>query len=942
MKWLVKLLAIFMVVSGCSLEYRGGKSASLSLSVRFPSQEGLRSQYIPPYATCIEVALFRKSEAPIAVKTLTPSNPRAQFTDLPASFLYLSAVLTDGQPSPTGCQGGKVLDYINAFLHLSTGDNRVELSFPRATWSADPIPLNGLLDTSNEKVNGLEIIPQEDVFPLRSYGTYGLVIQGENIESCALYGRSCYMVVDFVNIYSKEKGTIGILGNELSEYLFEIQNRYISLRKGQGIERVLAIVSAPPCTYRNPGNLEVCISEVPSDLLPYMGLRIKGNELSGYVWEMDILNLSITPPECSLEKDFKSTITCPTDLQVPSVGLFQSPQIQTLNNIVATQELSAQQQKFNNVTVEAIKIFSYESRYYAQCKTGAPEECDYNLDGIIDSKDDTNGDGQIDGEDSRTFYMRIGWMLEFNLVAHPIRSEASKPNIDFRFHFLVSEFKIDGSNVYYNVYGIDTTSGSVYKLGTAADRKPFVSWGIRSLDRAQKSYKILYPAFLILPPAGQQRTYWELDETANLTKLKQYTNISPNYPDACNYTPVPNYYSGIPEYFEVNSGNACSTLVQHRFETDSTAYINKADINFTIFQDTAPYEIFAFPISEDPFLHLTGFIVYDPVNSSVEKCDKELSTCYSISQQLTVTSFRDIGFHHVLGKYFAIINQNQLYFYDRNTDSFTREASYTAVDSCDLREDTLYCTYYDADQSNIAIYSFNNTNNSLGLVGTISGITQAPGKVKVFPANRNVFVVVQVGGGVEIHALSQGTSSKITTFSNASATFYGTREGIIGTIMDSRGVRVCWVTEYDIQNVKCAEGAYIPDLAAVFARDHLHPDEEGYISWDYIAYTQNIPVVENCSFDSALQKCLGGNLYIYSPDLDPQKKYDFGAIPQGFYIFNYYGNSRVLLVHAMDSQDNSKFLLFNRNKTSNPIEVQLPPGGVYEIVTHQLPDPLIQ
>ena len=439
------------------------KTGNLTIGVKFPSSGGLSSQYIDQNTQCIEVHVYAHSYDWYKHLILTPENPQATITGIPVGNNFIYVTSYDGPAEGNYCTGNQ-LDYVNSYAYIVEGDNNFTINMLRAKWvfvdtEGNPISinLNGTLSTSNESIDGFYVLPSNTLYPtsidtLKPSGenVYEVYFTGSNLSTCNSANPS--ICPSLGTYYSQLIGPD--ISNNAFETFFDVSGTqtYSILQPGSnGEPRLFFIQGTPPCYISSIGYyspdyplygyyFDCSYTSSDNSIFNYTTSVTASDTMEGYIAEVMIKDYSFTYT-CftDLNDPQGSTITCPWD-NMNSIAPSKLMK-KAINQAIVKNQLLAQQTCLQDVTVNTT-ITTAESAGWYQVEdindidgdglTTGDYVCDSNLDGVIDQRDDTNGNGDIEcwpqeyGGDAITFYVTTNGDFTFDICLHPFTAKAQQ------------------------------------------------------------------------------------------------------------------------------------------------------------------------------------------------------------------------------------------------------------------------------------------------------------------------------------------------------------------------------------------------------------------------------------------------------------------------------------------------------------------------------------
>jgi len=856
--------------------------ADLHISVLFPKGKSVGAHFIDPRTRCVSVEVFSDDRSFHRSAVLSPQSPRASFEDIPVRELTVEVRATDGELSADSC-GGALLDYATARVSLQRGENALSLTMLRAEWVFKaPVSLNSTLPGSTERLTGFALFD----YPLRSgfsgFDRYSVLFRGSDLNNCRSgSGVTCYTQVDYALHLRNGHETVGTVGVEFKPYPDQ-DTGWVRLSPGTGGERYFVLISSPPCSYRTPANLISCDFSSTVSLEDYMGTTFDQGELRGFVWEVMLLSQPTFSRKCFWDRDLTDPFPCPVDLTEPE----PTPPYSGASGPPKGSPSGAGA-VFRDVRAELRKVYRFSSAKYAACN--AAGECDYNLDGAIDSGDDTNSDGVIDHRDSREFFAEFSWSMSFDLATHPFEAEPAPLGRLIESHFFLWQNDNPSSPV-SSLIPVDY-NGTVKDPLTDAALFEFLIWAFGGYDLRTGRYYAYHPRWLIYydRSAGEYRLVDAITlRTVDTLRIEGYI---------CDLILFTDPFEGVGHIFYLSDGADCTTgnFTAFYLNTRDRVSVKLGGLLF----DPGPF-VFHEPVvySDRPDRYVTGFLGLTELRE-VQRCDTPVN-CKTLLTN--VERYAPVGFHFGMRRAFLIAN-NRLYHYDPRTSTLDPEKSDRPVTDCTLSSDTVYCHFLDPVTGSVELYRFDTEDFALVPIGKITEISPDAG-VELY-TTRDYIVVGYTDTSFAFRYSAvpkKGGDPQPIEFSGYEPylTFSST-EGVYGHIRNAAGL--CWVSNDSIGKGSCVQDAYLPSDPEGFPQ-HL-PRVNGSFGEHPVERIAAIVASSGCvgSMD-----CTGGGLYIYTPDMKAGSP--VGSIADTHVPEAVYGTDELFLVSFMDVR--------NVNNPSNP------------------------
>ncbi|WP_457600883.1 hypothetical protein [Hydrogenivirga sp.] len=896
--------ALVALVLSCS-SGGGSTGAKLAVSVKFPADSGLKARYIDPRTGCIQLSLNSPDGSFSKTALLTPSSPSAFFTGLPED-LIMTVRSTDGSQTQGAC-GGNIVDYVSVRLSLKPGTNSLSITMPRATWNFDsPITLSG-----GETLSGISLTPVQDNPIYDGFSTYRLSVFGSNLYDCGTgFGTVCYANTDYYVDFQGPGTTRGSIGSEFVPFPSPSRG-WVRLSSAGGVERYAVFVGTLPCAVKREKNLRSCIFNVSQDLSPYVGMKTSGSSISGYLWEVFVNNNS-TGLSCAWNLSFTDPITtgCPDGL---SVGALSKASLDGVSSSDTGGVLRAKA-TFQNLSASLTKVFSHESKDYALCDTNDPARCDYNLDGVIDQGDDTNGDGRIDASDSRTFFSKSEWNMNFDLITYPLSAQPTQETDPVQPHLFVSSQSFQSG----------PSLGTVTPLGPYGNQKgssppsmdvsaaSFLLWGYGAYDVNGDTYSSYLSRWFILYDMVSESL---LKIDAFDPDFSSGTTLGTLTGGLCYLKSVVDPYISTAYIFVLGAGqdSSCGT------PDDTTAFIdtNRGVVSTGVpFIDTSTSSIsgvLTFSSRQDRAI--TGFLGLDVNKVELLRCDLDMNC--TPTGIIGVSSFKPVGYLRSAQMSFGIIDMassNSLVYYDVQSDTPT--ALPTPVDDCVLDNYTLFC--YSISGGGATVYRFDMTTRNLVPIGTLSGVTS----VYYMGTTANNVVLSYYGPPDAVaYVRKDGTSSGVVSFGTGSPILsMFSDEGAYG--YDSLNSEFCYMLDTSPGGGTCLSNSRL-----VMSGDEplgTYPGN-GLLSDIRFRAMNYVYVVEGCTVSGS--NCVGGVLYRYNTSLDLSSREKVMDIPAGLEAGAVYGSDDLFLVSVTDPASSQNYVYFVRYDPAQQPVVSQPITG---------------
>lgn len=459
------------------------KTASLTLGAKFKTGE-INSQFVSQNVTCIDYEIVKiiydnTSNSPtfktLASGTITPDNPIVTVNNLPIGEVGMSIRMTNGQSTTgTGYDGntitqcnGTTLDVQYPYMELAEGQNtftatmigNAQWTFVDSNGNPISINLNKTYSSSPETISSFDLFTWE-TFPGSNIGTvsvdynkpsggawYQLLWKGSNFDTTL---NNC---ADNTVCASNANYTVQFIGPDTSNNAFNTDSLKLTPytdNNGKTWDREAFIYGVSP-TYENfygyYGNssyyydysfsaLQQDGTDVVADIESRFGgtTVINADTMQGII--LEIASPDITKNyECAFDQNFTSTFTCPSQITSMALKLAVSKKFEELTNGVSAQSID-NNGCYSGVSINENRINEEKTGWYAwnNCQNidldgdGFAETyaCDYNLDGVVDTNDDTNSDGTIDDNDSISFYIHYTFTATMDICVHEFTAKAGE------------------------------------------------------------------------------------------------------------------------------------------------------------------------------------------------------------------------------------------------------------------------------------------------------------------------------------------------------------------------------------------------------------------------------------------------------------------------------------------------------------------------------------
>ncbi|WP_297453715.1 hypothetical protein [Persephonella sp.] len=447
------------------------KTASLHLAIKFNDSQP-NSQHISNEINCIEYSIDSGNQW--IDGTITKNNPVVNLPNLHVGQNYMYLGFYSGNPEDGRCNGA-LLSSMRLELNLKENDNTFNIPFIAYTkWKLKtPITFNKLKKDAKETVDSFIINSdminydsRYDVAPASVDETkpaypqsYHILWEGNNLyignNECANQenrDKFCFLRYDLQYILQLiGPGDSNIAPNAIESNEFELEPYTDS--SGNKWKRIVFIYGKNP-TYEPYQNFDKKLYNLPNDEFSltqgdgtdvvneldtvYKTTALDGEEIKGTIIEV-ATNTSdyFEDYTCAWDPDFQNTFPCPQRIQEESIKVAVSS---TLKNQVSAQSKDAND-CYMDTRINETRYWVEHSMQYAQCESNAQgikaqivtyysDRCDYNLDGVIDEKDDTNEDGQINWKDSLPIFVKMHSEGTLNICLYPFEANANELSQD--------------------------------------------------------------------------------------------------------------------------------------------------------------------------------------------------------------------------------------------------------------------------------------------------------------------------------------------------------------------------------------------------------------------------------------------------------------------------------------------------------------------------------
>ena len=437
------------------------KTASLKLAVNF---KDVSSQFLSQDVDCISYVYYHPDTDTYITGELTQTSSSVELRDLPVGnaglFIYAGKII-DG-----GCY--VFLDKMSVALELTEGTNTFTgIMIGNARWTFvdnnnNPVEivLNKTKPDSGETLYSFSILndrmyyaEEGPIFASSIDETlpsgrefYALMWRGANLNACEYQPPSD---TSGTVCFSDATYNVQFVGPNSSYNAFDGGNirlePYVD-SNGETWRRETFILGVPPL-YEELSGYYGYTEFYPGE--GYYGyylsdsyFSVKQNDGTDVLEDLDkdfgytsVVNADtmkgIILEVATKESSIINETVCSWDLE--GTDIFDCPDLYpTTGEIVAmalkkTAGISSQSRSsddcYYNVALDELRHYYEFSSFYAYCDQSG---CDYNLDGVIDENDDTNGDGVIDYRDNRKFYVSRRYRAEITVCVHPFTARAQE------------------------------------------------------------------------------------------------------------------------------------------------------------------------------------------------------------------------------------------------------------------------------------------------------------------------------------------------------------------------------------------------------------------------------------------------------------------------------------------------------------------------------------
>ena len=443
------------------------KTASLHLSIKFNNSK-TNAQYISDDIQCVEYSIDNGNTWIQDAISKNSNNPQISLQNLHVGQNYLYLGFYSGNIEDGGCNGS-LLSSMHLELNLKEGNNTFNIPFIAYTkWKLKkPITFNKIQENAKETINAfivnsymINYDSRYDVAPASvdetkpSYPeSYHIVWEGSNLYTgntdCKNQeNKDKFCFLDYALEYILQligPGGTKIAPNAIESDEFELEP-YID-PNGAKWRRFAFIYGTNP-TYEPYEDFEKKLHNLPKDEFSltqkdgtdvvdeldkvYKTTALDGQNIKGTIIEV-AKNTSDYFEEytCAWDPDFQNTFPCPQEIQEEGIQIAVSS---VLKNQISTQAINTNN-CYMNTRINETHYWVEETDFYAQCETEAqnikaqiatPNGCDYNLDGVIDEKDDTNEDGQINWKDSLPIFIKMHSEGTVHICIYPFEADANE------------------------------------------------------------------------------------------------------------------------------------------------------------------------------------------------------------------------------------------------------------------------------------------------------------------------------------------------------------------------------------------------------------------------------------------------------------------------------------------------------------------------------------
>ncbi|WP_029520967.1 hypothetical protein [Persephonella sp. IF05-L8] len=458
------------------------ESASLHLAIEFNNSKP-NAQYISNDIQCIEYSIYSSGNQWID-GTITKDNPEINLQNIHVGQNYMYLEFFSGNEVNGRCDGN-LLSSMYLELNLTEGDNTFNIPFIAYTkWRLEnSITFNKLKNDSQETINSFLI--NSDIYYSPEYvataasvdetkpafpESYHIVWQGSNLytgnnecQNQENRDKFCFLENDLQYMLQ----LIGPGGTEIAPNAIESNDLDLEPytdSNGTTWRRVIFIYGTNP-TYEAYQNFDEKLYNLPEDEFSliqedgtdvvneldtvYKTTALNGNQIKGTIIEV-ATNTSdyFEDYTCAWDPDFKNIFPCPQEILQEGIKVAVSS---ALKNQVSAQSKDAND-CYMNTRINETRYWIEYSWQYAQCEEVTGEvvyysnRCDYNLDGVIDERDDTNEDGQIDWYDSLPIFVKMRSEGTLNICLYPFTATAEELTQEDK--DILTQY---GSNSYYRV-----------------------------------------------------------------------------------------------------------------------------------------------------------------------------------------------------------------------------------------------------------------------------------------------------------------------------------------------------------------------------------------------------------------------------------------------------------------------------------------------------------
>ena len=866
-------------ISNCK-GYIGKTDSTLIVSADFQNKNALSTLALDPRARCIEIKVIDSGGSVAGSAVLVPSSPTARLGLSQGSY-FLEVKITDGQPDGNSCTGSP-LDFTKASASIVSGLNTLEITMPRGKWRFNStITFNSTLAGSTESVNGFYVVSGIERSDTKNYDFLQVLFTGANLPqlNCS-YGTYCTTRIEVSTVFVGPDSTKTLIGSELTG-LEQDFNGWIRLAPGLKGPRYFGIVSAPPCTYKKPGNLIDCTYSVSDQsLINYMNSYISSNgSIQGYLWEIHIDSANTTRSiSCYSDSSMTTPVTCPSEL-------LSDPQSLEKQNTNTSPTLRINQFLFSNVQLNINKKYKYSS------------------------------------PDGNTYWVSDDRRLVFDVAVHPF--SASKKSIDL--NLILSNLFYLTYDSSFNISGIFPVSYNLTKatnilpgpLTTSID--PVLIPHFAGVNQYFKTYVGHYPKDLIY---FNGTSFYKVTAYAPASPVQISSYTTPLLPALfCNFRTVYDPVTGTAHIFIAESSTGDCTVNS----IDTFYYINSqmlsTDPPTTI---SALFPVRSLVDKNGVLFHMQNstisHFIGNDYQGNIYICPVGF-TLACTTQAFTTSSFFGFSYKGQLSTFH--IDGTLWYFDGTNLTN-----SNIPVDLCAIDDDGLYCYWSDTNNLKTEIFKFDYITKTKKPLGTMQNyfdpifnplisLTENYILMSAYDNLKNKWLIEVMDkktGSSSIVNLPQGMNPNFN-YPSSEYAFYS---------VDFVSGDFCYLSDKTIPNIKCMSNS---NFVGIILKEN-GPLTEHLGAIPYFKDIGKILVQENCTRAAQDSPCTGGSLFAYSPDMTGKTK--VMDLQNDEFIIGTSGYGDVILIHTSSNQ--TGFEKIYAANVVNGSSVLIDSGGKYSLI----------